>query len=344
MKLALVIPTHFDPASVIAGGERYAYGLAKALSTKVETHLFTFSNERKIIRDGLLTLHYCKSLFKVGGVTNPFSVEHLIPLKHFDVVHCLQFKTLVTELAILCAALHRKKSFVTDLAGGTYYCFSHKLPTEKLVREFLLISEFNHQLNVRIRRPYRLIYGGVDAEFFSPKPPVHREGFLYVGRIFRLKGIHQLIEALPAGAHLDIVGQCPEAEYLEELKQMSRDRNVHFCGALSDQETLLKYQIAQALVLPSLVDGGFTSAMEAMACGTPVIGTNLGSLPEVVTDNVTGYLVPANDPQALRDKLQIVMKNPHWIEAMGKNAREDVLKRFTWDKVANRCLEAYRSA
>lgn len=342
MKAALIMPTYFAPGSVLAGGERYAHGLAKALSEKIETSIFTFGNENKEMMDGKLRVRYCRTLFLGGGIANPFSIAHIAELKNFDVVHCLQFKTLVTESALWAAAFFGKKSFVTDLAGGTHYCFSRFLPTEKLVREFLLISEFNRSLNRTTQRPSRIIFGGVDTAYFSPSPQTRGTGrFLYVGRIFRGKGIHHLIEALPEEDSLDIAGQCHDQAYFEELKVLARGKQIFFHDSLPDSEILEKYQTAAALVLPSLVDGGFTSAMEAMACGIPVIGASIGSLPEVVEHEKTGLLVPSADVQALRKAMMFMRENPDAAREMGGKARQSVLERFTWGKTAERCLEAY---
>ena len=344
MKVAFIMPTYFDPSSVIAGGERYAYELAKAVSEKADTTIFTFSeNPEKNIKDGKLNVRYCKTLFHAGGIANPFSVTHLMGLHNFDVVHCLQFKTLVTETAILLGALQKKKVFVTDLAGGTYYCLSHFFPTEKCVTEFLFISDYNRSLHGHLHQPSRIIYGGVDQDFFKPgAAPKSGRKILYVGRIFKLKGLHVLIEALPENGELEIVGQCHDSDYLANLKKMADGKKIRFYDSLPDSVVLEKYQQAAMTVLPSLVDGGFTSAMESMSCETPVIGTRFGSLPEVVEDGVTGWIVPPDDVPALRAKIEFLLSDPEKAAAMGKRGRQAVLQHFTWGGVAQRCLEAYK--
>ncbi len=304
----------------------------------------TATAQNRTIQDGKLTIRYCKTLMPVGGIANPLSFSHLGFLKNFDVIHCLQFPTLVTEMAILSGAFHGRKAFVTDLAGGTYYCLSRVFPVERYVREFLLISEFNRGLNHRVQRPSRVIYGGVNTDFFSPDSVKADEPrFLYVGRIFDGKGIHDLIDALPEGAVLDIAGQCHDSGYLQELRKKSEGKKVFFHDSPSDLEILDKYRKARALVLPSLVDGGFTSAMEAMACGLAVVGTRVGSLPEVVKDGVSGFLVSPGRVDELRNRLLFCLEHPEEMKEMGRKGRERALENFTWRKTALRCLEAYRS-
>jgi glycosyltransferase involved in cell wall biosynthesis len=79
-----------------------------------------------------------------------------------------------------------------------------------------------------------------------------------------------------------------------------------------------------------------------MACGAPAICTDVASMPEVVEDGVTGFVVPPNDPEALRRKLLWLREHPEQARAMGEAARRRVLERFTWTAVVERCLAIYR--
>jgi glycosyltransferase involved in cell wall biosynthesis len=83
--------------------------------------------------------------------------------------------------------------------------------------------------------------------------------------------------------------------------------------------------------------------MEAMACGAPVICTRVGGLPELVVDGVTGFLVPPNDPAALAARISQLLSQPELARTMGQASRRRIEERFTWDGVAQRCLEAYVS-
>mgnify|MGYP001568340697 CR=1 FL=1 len=151
-----------------------------------------------------------------------------------------------------------------------------------------------------------------------------------------------LIEALPPGVSLDVVGGGQDAAYRARVAALSEGKAVVFHGALPDADVVRLYQRATLVVLPSLVDSGFTSSMEAMACGTPVLGTRLGSLPEVVTPGQTGWLVPAGDGAAMRAAIHDALSQPARLQTMGEAARADVLQRFTWSRVAERCLRAYQ--
>lgn len=86
------------------------------------------------------------------------------------------------------------------------------------------------------------------------------------------------------------------------------------------------------------------AAVEAMACARPVIVSRTGSLPELVEDGVTGFVVPPADPAAIRGRLIGLYEHPDRADTMGRCARRRVLERFTWAATSRRCLDAYRRA
>lgn len=341
-KVVHLCPTHFGPSSVIAGGERYSYHLARAVARWTETTLVTFGPESFVRQEGELTIRCFRPLTYAKGLKgNPFSISFLRELWDAEIIHCLQFKTLTTDLAILFGAATRKKVFVTDLGGATDLSLSYHLPLWRGITSLLLISEFNHGLYRELPVEARVIYGGVDADLFSPGDAPKGATILCVGRILPSKGIDVLIRALAQDMGLCVIGQPYDDEYLRDLRILSTGKRVEFQTDVSDDQLILKYRQARLTVIPSLVDGGYTTAMESMACGTPVVATSVGSLPELVEDGVTGFVVPPRDPSAMREKIELLLSHPHLASEMGRRGRERVLARFTWDAVARRCLDAY---
>ncbi len=122
-----------------------------------------------------------------------------------------------------------------------------------------------------------------------------------------------------------------------------------------DDEALVHaYRRALCVVLPSVYTScyGQTSKIpellgqtliEGMACGTAAICTNVASMPEVVEDTVTGFVVPANDPASMKAKLQYIRDNPSKAIELGIAGRQRIERLFTWEQVVERCFEAYRT-
>ncbi|TAK18108.1 MAG: glycosyltransferase family 1 protein [Acidobacteria bacterium] len=344
LRVGLVMPTYFEAGSVLAGGERYAYELARALAPLTPTTLFTFAPVARKVSIGDLTIDYGRIVSSRAGSLNPIAWSHLRGLSKCDVIHCLQPRTYVTDLAMLVGKMLGKRTFLTDLSGAQAKSLARFIPMRNLMTGFLPISEYNRQQNADITRPVTVIGGGVDTDAFSPDPsvPRARDLFCYVGRIFEGKGLHLLIEALPPGARLDVIGGFSDDDYRSRVEKMAAGKAVRFLGKLSDADVVAKYRESLASVLPSLVDTGFTSSMESMACGAPVIGTRLGSLPEVIAEGRTGLLIPPNDVGALRSALGRALAHPDVLAEMAGECRTEALARFTWTTVAERCLRAYR--
>jgi glycosyltransferase involved in cell wall biosynthesis len=84
--------------------------------------------------------------------------------------------------------------------------------------------------------------------------------------------------------------------------------------------------------------------LEGMSCGAPAVCTDVASMPEVVSDGESGFIVPPNDPPALRAKLCWLRDHPGEARMMGTAARRRVDDRFTWSAVVERCFEIYRAA
>lgn len=339
-----VCPTYFGRGSVVAGGERYSHGLSKAMARRMPTTLVTFGDEPFERRDGDLTIRcYRRWAYVKNNRMNPFAPGFLRDVLAADVVHCHQFRTVASDLAILGGALARKKVFVTDLGGATDFALSNYVPFWRTVRAFLLISDFNRSLFDDLPVKKSVIYGGVETDHFRPGPGPRSNRILFVGRLMPHKGVETLIQALDPDMDLDVVGQVSVPEYAATLKAAAEGKRVRFHDDFSDERLLEAYQSAAVVAIPSLIDGGYTTALEAMACKTPVVGTTIGSLPELVKDGETGFIVPPLDTKALRLGLRRLLTDSTLARTMGEAGRHRVEEMFTWNRVVDRCAEEYAS-
>jgi D-inositol-3-phosphate glycosyltransferase len=215
-------------------------------------------------------------------------------------------------------------------------------------------------------RKLEIIPPGVDVERFFPASrrqaqaevgfDPQAEHLLFVGRIEPLKGLDSVIEALvylrqnaPSQferLHLHIVGgdpRKPNAELgrlIDEVRGQDLGAQVHFVGAKGQDELPAYYRAATALVMPSDYESFGMVALEAMACGTPVIASQVGGLAFLVQDGVTGYHVPVREPHALADNILRLMADPHERERLGANAALSA-QNYRWGHIADRLLELF---
>jgi glycosyltransferase involved in cell wall biosynthesis len=199
---------------------------------------------------------------------------------------------------------------------------------------------------------------GVDAEKFSPfVHGVIRERYglssstqivLCPRRLVPKNGVNFLIESIPEilRIHPDtvfvIVGEGPESARLEsQTKELGIQEKVVFAGAISNDEINGYYADADLVVLPSLKEATSISALEAMSSAKPVVASNVGGLPYLVEDGVTGSLVPPADAYALATAISELLSSPDQGSAMGAAARSRVLSELTWDHIARRTSEFY---
>jgi glycosyltransferase involved in cell wall biosynthesis len=178
---------------------------------------------------------------------------------------------------------------------------------------------------------------------------------LTAGRLVERKGIPYLLLAMKEvvkqfpRVKLVIVGDGPEKLHLIRLaSELGIKEKVVFTGFVSNQDLACLYSLADIFVLPSIVDSkGDTEGLgvvllEAMAMEKPVIGTNVGGIPDVITDKVTGFLVSQKDPQALAEKICMLLTDKKLAKKMGEAGKKKVLKHFTWREIAKTVVNIYR--
>jgi D-inositol-3-phosphate glycosyltransferase len=210
---------------------------------------------------------------------------------------------------------------------------------------------------------------GVDVSHFYPIPSDEAKMYvglkpedrmvLFVGRIEPLKGVDTLIQAMSClqlneqrPVHLAIIGGDPAASPEEMSAEMARlqklcddlavGQTVVFLGK-RDQDKLPYYYSAAALVvMPSHYESFGMVALEAMACGTPVIASEVGGLAYLVKDGETGFTIPDGEPEELCEKISWLLNDPHLQQTMSQRAVE-YAQDYAWEKIAAQIVEVYKS-
>ena len=209
------------------------------------------------------------------------------------------------------------------------------------------------------RHKIRVIPAGVDVELFHPVGKAkarqalgldEKMVILYVGRIEPLKGIDLLLNAFAlldntAGTRLLVVGGRPGQDgELGRLKSMALELGIEdlvtFTGAVGHTELPDYYSAADVFVLPSYYESFGLAALEAMACGTPVVVSRVGGLKAFIKDGETGYLIPWRCPESFVQRLDMLLANPALRETMGKAARAKA-QEMRWGGVADSMLDFY---
>jgi D-inositol-3-phosphate glycosyltransferase len=202
---------------------------------------------------------------------------------------------------------------------------------------------------------------GVDLELFHPRDAAaakqdlgldpDRPVLLWVGRLEKLKGVDILIGALAQleapGATLLLVGGAEhaldlKAELLAQAAEAGISDDVRFVGPVPHERLATYYNAADVCVVPSYYESFGLVAIEAMACGTPVVASRVGGLVSTVTDGVNGFLIPWRCPEPFAEKLDVLLHNRGLRANFGMAARRSV-ERFRWRSIALEVTGVYDS-
>jgi D-inositol-3-phosphate glycosyltransferase len=215
-----------------------------------------------------------------------------------------------------------------------------------------------------------IIPPGVDTHHFYPIPPDEakeaigispdEQMALFVGRIEPLKGVDTLIRAMAivkrkckafvCPHYLVIIGGDPEGDTTDMTDEMNRlqslcaelglDEIVIFLGKRGQDTLPYYYSAAEVVVMPSHYESFGMVALEAMACGTPVIASRVGGLAYLVREGETGFFVPAQDPEALAEKLRLIFVDHQLRVKLGEQAVV-YAHDFSWELITEQIVEVY---
>ena len=226
-------------------------------------------------------------------------------------------------------------------------------------RVIAISDDAHEQLTTFYRLPtsvVEMIPHGVDTDWFYPRDERHpsvdpdKTTLLYVGRLGARKGLDLAIRGLAATGDTQIefliAGTGRHERKLRALADdLGVDDRVHFLGYVPDEELPTLYSSADVFVLPSRYEGFGLVLLEAMACGTPVIGTKVGGIPTVVHDGEDGYLVEP-DVRALSEAFEKVSRDDAKVKTMSELALKNA-KAHSWprtitqtEKLYEHCLSA----
>jgi starch synthase len=207
----------------------------------------------------------------------------------------------------------------------------------------------------------RVIRNGIDTTEYRPDPntdvlerygvDLARPYVIFVGRITRQKGVPVLLRAasglIPEAQLVLLAGAADTQEQLAEVTELVDGLRATRSGVFWIPEMLPKHDVIQLLThatvfaIPSIYEPLGIVNLEAMACGTAVVGSRTGGIPEVVADGETGLLVSAGEPEPLAAALNTLLSDPDRAAAMGQAGRKRAVAEFGWPAIAAHTADLY---
>lgn len=223
--------------------------------------------------------------------------------------------------------------------------------------KIIAVSEFIKEKLIERGCPESKIiqhYIGVNTQKFKPSESDAVEGkIVFVGRLVEKKGCEYLIKAMQQlgtekNMQLHVIGDGP---LINDLKELSKEApcNIIFMGRLSPDQIVEQIQSAQLLCAPSITassgdqEGLPISILEALSCGTPVVGTHSAGIAEAINDGVNGFLVQEKDIDSLANRISLILDDKELRNRLSVNARQSATTKFDLDKQSSLLEEIYRS-
>lgn len=203
---------------------------------------------------------------------------------------------------------------------------------------------------LRTPRPISVIPFGIDPQRFTPgEQPIADKRIGTLRHLEANYGIDVLIEAVPAllasdrqiQVEIGGVGSL-QSMFERRIDELGIGDHVALRGRLAHTEVPAFLRSLAVFAMPSRAESFGVAALEAQACGLPVVASQVGGLPEVVRDGETGLLVPPEQPQALADALLRLIEDPQLRARLGQAGRAWVRARYDWQTNVEQMLEVYR--
>ena len=373
-KLSLImIIRQFHP--LIGGTEKQAALLARELqeigcTIKLITARLSKEWKKNELIEGLEVVRLPSPRIKVFG-TVIYALSLICYLftqrKHYDCIH-VHRADYDAVIAVPLGRLIKKKVLVKLACSGPFgdlECLSRS-PIHSIALWMLSKAQRVIAINEDIKKELwqiglkkddiSMIPNGVDISIFKPLEtilPSRKKIVTYVGRLHEQKGVADLIHSwgmiaerckrsVTSGElHLNIIGEGPLLSKLVNLaKELKIANSIHFLGSVDNVAESLR--LTDVFVNTSLYEGISNSLLEAMACGLPVVATNISGNNELIQDGYNGLLVPPEDTVALTRAIECLLTDGVKAKKLGAEARKTIEKSYASHVVAKKHMELYR--
>jgi len=347
------------------GGQgRRIFEIYKRLRNNSEFEIIIFSPSHNYLENSVEVFRLTKKFGKnisFSFLANLY-IKRWIQKYGLDIVHLhggpggiFMFRKL--NVPIIYTAHHTYHQQYSLVPGQGWKWILSKLEQISYGRTHEIISVSNNTKDI-LTAKYRINKGrikvipnGVNTEKFTLLKNVKkiRDGMLFVGRLDERKGIQFLIESMPhirekiRRIKLFVIGTGKLRRSLGKLiKHYNLEPNVEFLGFVPDDKLVEWYNRAEVVIVPSLFEGFGITLVESLACGTPVIGTKVPGIVDVIKNGETGVLVTPKDAGELANEVVHLLQNKRLREDLGRTGRKEILEKFDWDTISENVNRFYR--
>jgi glycosyltransferase involved in cell wall biosynthesis len=348
------------------GTEQFTFDLVqKLVERKHDVSLFATSDSKTSAK--LISVCASKDTMDVteGGIGTriPYqllqSADIAMESGDFDIIHNSYFDSFF----LTPFSMWLKCPLVTTVHSDFWQFPNIKYVLEKTQRKedaLVFVSKKARELAGNPKNSY-VVYNGIKIEDYQFKPKNEGEYIFWLSRISPRKGAREAVQAVAGtGRQLVLSGNYPRKEHIEYFEENVKkffSPNVRYIGASSLNEKVSCYQNAKAFLFPIQWEEPFGLVMiEAMACGTPVIAYARGSVPEVIVDGVTGFVVNSSDDdirgnwiikktgiEGLQEAIEKIysLSDDEYLK-IRKNCRKHVEENFTVNKMVDEYEKVYK--
>jgi len=296
---------------------------------------------------------------KIEGLTRRAKID-LIEFPNYEATVPSMLKSRGISVVVRIHSPSFMLRSIKTLSGRSWSFFMERLEASVVKKASAITAPSKSILSLLQQRinlsniPCYVIPNPIDVDFFSPPSSKTNERLivLYVGRFEYGKGIHILGKAIKKvlqeipNVYFVLAGGLPyqDTNYVNDIIREYKDNDrVTFLDAQPCHNLLKLYRQANLLVIPSLYETFSYSCIEAMACGLPVIASNVGGLTEIIENGKDGILVPKEDAEKLAEEIISLLTNEEKRTNIGKMARDKAVKQFSLAAISGRVVEVYRS-
>lgn len=370
-------PKEGDYTITKGGAEDVAYNLVISMAERGnKVFVFTISNGSVGSIEDLGSIRVCRynGSFKIFDKPVSLKLEYKPFFYDIDIVHIHTGGQLPLFVSFLFKVIKRKPLVVTYhgdfyVKGNILMRSAIKLYNElqdkllKIADVVISPSKF-YSKESRILRKHRnkviVIPNGLNLNKYNVNYskeecreelglPLNKKIILFLSAIREKKAPDVLIRAMQKiakkipDAYLVMAGKGRMESKIKQLaRELAIDDLITFPGFVRESEKPLYFKAADVFVLPSYDEIFGIVILEAMACGTPVVATRIGGIPEIVKDKKNGLLVPPKDPNALADAIIYLLGNEELRRKMGKRGKE-MVRAYIWEKIAEKTEKVYEA-